>query len=61
MPNIEIILGDITRQSVDAIAAALIARRGQGVDTIRLRAENDKIIIELGEEKAAEPAETPVL
>ena len=50
----------IQKEIEDAIAAQLIARRGQGVETIRLSAENDKVSIHLGEE-ASEAFETPCL
>ena len=49
----------IQKEIEDAIAAELIARRGQGVESIRLRAGNDKIVIDLGEDTAA--FETPLL
>ena len=49
----------IQKEIEDAIAAELIAKRGQGVDTIRLRAADDKIVIDLGEDAAA--FETPRL
>ena len=50
----------IQKEIEDAIAAQLIARRGQGVETIRLSAENDKVAIRLGED-AAVAFETPRL
>ena len=49
----------IQKEIEDAIAAQLIAKRGQGVDTICLSAENDKVAIDLGEDAAA--FETPRL
>ena len=41
----------IQKEIEDAVAARLIENRGQGVDTICLRAEDDKIVINLGEKK----------
>ena len=41
----------IQKEIEDAIAAKLIEKRGRGVKEIRLSAEEDKIVIELGEEK----------
>ncbi len=41
----------IQKEIEDAVAAKLIENRGQGVDTICLRAEDDKIAINLGEKK----------
>ena len=41
----------IQKEIEDAIAAKLIEKRGQGVKEIRLSAEEEKIVIRLGEEK----------